>query len=174
MFIKWIHLLMRWNCSRWFHVNLRRYFRSKSSFGVLLCMIPFLRLVRQCPFLKYNYSAFNFFDLFAKPCSNKSESLWASLYESFLNFYVSVKREQELHESWWELRSDRLHQWEFSQLSCPGQTRTRIARELMMYGRFVNFHILVKQEQELRRIGYRFARESLVSGSETKTIKVAL
>ena len=44
----------------------------------------------------------------------------------------------------------------------------------MMYGRFLNFHISVKQEQELRRIGYRFARESLVSGSETKTIKVVL
>ena len=31
-----------------------------------------------------------------------------------------VKREQELHESWWELRRTRELPWEFSQLSCPG------------------------------------------------------
>ena len=41
-----------------------------------------------------------------------------SLYESFVNSHVLVKREQELHE-------------EFSQLSCLDQTRTRVARELM-------------------------------------------
>ena len=42
-----------------------------------------------------------------------------------------------------------------SQLSCPGQTRTRTARELIrvasvnFYGNFLNFHVLVKREQEL-------------------------
>jgi hypothetical protein len=111
----------------------------------------------------------------------RSESLHElrseSLHESFLNFHAPVKREQELHESWearvcmrvfstlmpwsnenksctrvekrefawefsqlswpgqtrtrvaWELRSESV--WEFSQLSCPGQTRTRVAWELM-------------------------------------------
>ena len=45
--------------------------------------------------------------------------------------------------------------WEFSLLSCPGQTRTRTARELIRvasvnsYGNFLNFHVLVKREQEL-------------------------
>ena len=90
-----------------------------------------------------------------------------SLYESFLNSHVLVKREQELHESWWEfvwqfwkarvcmrvlwtvmswsnenkscIRVDesscrvdkREFVWEFSQLSCPGQTRRRVAWQLM-------------------------------------------
>jgi hypothetical protein len=63
------------------------------------------------------------------------ESWWElrseSLHESFLNSHALVKREQELHESWWELRSESFFVWEFSQLSCPGQTRTRVAWELM-------------------------------------------
>ena len=74
--------------------------------------------------------------------------------ESFLNSPSPVKREQELHESWWELRRRvcmrvfstlvtrsnenkncmRFHEscearefaCEFSQLSWPGQTKTRI------------------------------------------------
>jgi hypothetical protein len=33
-----------------------------------------------------------------------------SLHESFLNSHVPVKREQELHESWWELRRESLHE----------------------------------------------------------------
>jgi hypothetical protein len=72
--------------------------------------------------------------------------------KSFLNSYVpfKIKLEQELHESWWELRRERLHEsflnshvpfkleqelhessvmkveklklvWEFSQLLCPVQ-----------------------------------------------------
>ena len=75
-----------------------------------------------------------------------------SLHESFLNFHAPVKREQELHESW-EARvcmtvfsalmprsnenkscmrvEKRECVWEFSQLSCPGQTRTIVAWELM-------------------------------------------
>ena len=52
---------------------------------------------------------------------------------SFLNSHVLVKREQELHESWWELTrvNRREFVWEFSQLPYPGQTRTRVAWELM-------------------------------------------
>ena len=42
---------------------------------------------------------------------------------------ILFKREQELHESWWELRREFV--WELSQLSCPGQTRTRVAWELV-------------------------------------------
>jgi hypothetical protein len=42
------------------------------------------------------------------------ESWWElrskSLHESFHNSRASVKREQELHESWWELRSESLHE----------------------------------------------------------------
>jgi hypothetical protein len=38
---------------------------------------------------------------------SENESWWElaseSLYESFLNSHVPVKREQELHESWWKL-----------------------------------------------------------------------
>ena len=79
--------------------------------------------------------------------SNEDESWWElrseSLYENFLNYHVLVKRG-------WELRSESLHEnflnyyalvkrgwelmrvekrkfvWEFSQLSCPGQTRMRV------------------------------------------------
>jgi hypothetical protein len=91
-----------------------------------------------------------------------------SLHESFLNSHASVKREQQLHESGWELRSESLHEswearvcmrvekrefaWEFSQLSCPGQTRTRVAWELRsesLYASFLNSHAPVKREQEL-------------------------
>jgi hypothetical protein len=126
-----------------------------------------------------------------------------SLHESFLNSHGPVKREQELHESWWELRvcmrvfstlvsqlneEQELHEswwelrvcmrvfstlmsrsnenkscmrvdeswefvWEFSQLSCPGQTRTRVAWELMrvesLHESFLNSRVPVKREQEL-------------------------
>jgi hypothetical protein len=42
--------------------------------------------------------------------------------------------------------------WEFSQLSCPGQTRTRVAWELAsesLHESFLNSHAPVKWEQEL-------------------------
>ena len=45
-----------------------------------------------------------------------------SFYEKFLNSYVLVKREQELVKL-----EKREFVREFSQLSCPGQTRTRVA-----------------------------------------------
>ena len=48
-----------------------------------------------------------------------------SLYENFLNSHVLIKREQELDESWRELRSECLHK------------------------RFLNSHVLVKRELEL-------------------------
>jgi hypothetical protein len=57
-----------------------------------------------------------------------------SFHESFLNSHVPVKQEQELHESWWELRE---FPWEFSQLSCPSQTRTRVTQELTGYYRAI-------------------------------------
>ena len=65
----------------------------------------------------------------ARVCMRVDES-WPSesLYESFLNSYVLVKREQELHESWWELTSESL------------------------YESFLNSHVLVKREQELMRV----------------------
>jgi hypothetical protein len=69
-----------------------------------------------------------------KSCMRVVES-WArsqSLHESFLNSHAPVKREQELHENWWEVKSE--NAWEFSQLSCPGQTRTRVAWQLMRVG----------------------------------------
>ena len=42
--------------------------------------------------------------------------------------------------------------WEFHQLSCPSQTRTRVAWELTresLHESFINSHALVKQKQEL-------------------------
>ena len=79
------------------------------------------------------------------------ELISKSLHENFLNSHVPVKRE-ELHESWearvcmrvFSTRMSRSNEnkscmrvdkqefaREFSQLACPGQTRTRVARELM-------------------------------------------
>jgi hypothetical protein len=96
-----------------------------------------------------------------------------SLHQSFLNSHVPVKREQELPESW-EARVyirvfSTLMPWlnenkscmrvgkrefasEFSQLSCPGQTRTRVAWELRsesLHQSFLNSHALAQREQEL-------------------------
>jgi non-ribosomal peptide synthetase component F len=96
-----------------------------------------------------------------------------SLHESFLNIHYLIKREQELHESWqarvymrvfstfiaWSnenkscMRVDkREFTWEFSQHSLLDQTRTRVAWELTSEGlheSFLNFHCLIKREQEL-------------------------
>jgi hypothetical protein len=87
------------------------------------------------------------------PWSNENKSWWElrseSWHQSFLNSHALIKQEQELHESW-EARVyirvfSTLMSWsnknkscmrvakrefktsEFSQLSCPGQTRTRVA-----------------------------------------------
>ena len=96
-----------------------------------------------------------------------------SLYESFLDSHVLVKQEQELHECWearvcmrvfltlmlWSNESKscmsvdkREFVWEFSRLSCSGQTRTRVAwvlRSESLYEGFLNPHVVVKREQEL-------------------------
>jgi predicted transcriptional regulator len=96
-----------------------------------------------------------------------------SLRESFLNFHCLIKREQELHESWqarvymrvfstfiaWSnenkscIRVDKWEfTWAFSQLSLLDQTRTRVAWELTsesLRESFLNFHCLIKREQEL-------------------------
>jgi hypothetical protein len=53
--------------------------------------------------------------------------------------------------------------WEFSQLSCPGQTRTRVAWELRsesFHKSFLNSHVLVKREQELRESWWELRSES--------------
>ena len=63
--------------------------------------------------------------------------------------------------SWWNnnkscIRVDeswRASLWEFFQISCPGQTRTRVAWELTnesLYESFLNSHVLAKREQELQ------------------------
>jgi uncharacterized membrane protein len=99
-----------------------------------------------------------------------------SLHQSFLNSHALVKREQELHESWearvcirvfstlmpWSNKNKscmrvekREFTSEFSQLSCPDQTRTRVAWELrsesLKHQSFLNSHALVKREQELHK-----------------------
>jgi predicted transcriptional regulator len=95
------------------------------------------------------------------------------LNESFINFHCLIKKEQELHESrparvrefTWVfstlvtrtkagcMRIDkRKFTWEFSQLSLLDQKRTRVAREPTsesLHESFLNFHCLIKREQEL-------------------------
>jgi hypothetical protein len=54
--------------------------------------------------------------------------------------------------------------WEFSQLSCPGQTRTRVAWELRsesLHESFLNSHVPVKREQELHESWWELRSESL-------------
>ena len=114
--------------------------------------------------------------------SNVDESWWElrseSLYESFLNYHVLVKRGWELMRV-----EKREFVWEFSQVSCPGQTRMRVdesweARVCMrvfstvmswsnedeswwelrsesLYESFLNCHVLVKRGWELMRVEKR-------------------
>jgi hypothetical protein len=69
------------------------------------------------------------------------ESWWElrseSLHESFLNSHVPVQREQELHKSWWELRSESLHE------------------------SFLNSHVPVQREQDLHKSWWELRSESL-------------
>ena len=71
-----------------------------------------------------------------------------SLHKSFINSYMSWSNENKSC-----MRVDkREFTWEFHQLSCPGQTRTRVAWEMTnksLHGSFINSHVLVKREQEL-------------------------
>ena len=105
---------------------------------------------------------------------NSHISTFYTLRISSCNSHVLVKRKQELHESWqarvhiWVLSTlmswsnenkscmrvghKREFAWEFCQLSCPGQTRTRVVWELTsesLHESFVNSRVLVKREQEL-------------------------
>ena len=85
---------------------------------------------------RYPWTQIELFELKARVCtkvfpnanynaaSNGVESWWEfksnSLYESFLNYHILVKR------GWESMRVEkREFVWEFSQLSCPGQTRMR-------------------------------------------------
>jgi hypothetical protein len=118
------------------------------------------------------------FSQFSSPGQTRTRVAWelrseSLKHQSFLNSHALVKREQELHESW-EARVyirvfSTLMPWsnenkscmrvgkrefasEFSQLSCPGQTWTRVAWELRsesLHQSFLNSHALAKREQEL-------------------------
>ena len=114
--------------------------------------------------------------------SNEDES-WRelrseSLHESFLNYHILVKRGWEL------MRVEKQEfAWEFSQLSCPGQTRMRVdesweasvcmrvfstimswsnedeswweLRSESLHESFLNYHVLVKRGWELMRVEKR-------------------
>ena len=103
-------------------------------------------------------SKFNFQLKVDKTHYNRSDLIRVCMIIFSIRSHVLVKREQELNEIWWELTSNGLCEsffnchflvkqeqelfrvdsvekrefvWEFSQLSCRGQTRTRAAWELM-------------------------------------------
>ena len=65
------------------------------------------------------------------PRSNAGEQELMRVEKREFASHVPVKREQELHESKLMRAEKREFAWEFSQLSCPSQTRTRVAWELM-------------------------------------------
>jgi hypothetical protein len=66
-----------------------------------------------------------------------------------------LKNKKNLHlvvKPWYSRNEKREFASEFSQLSCPGQTRTRVAWELRresLHQNFLNSQVLVKREQEL-------------------------
>ena len=68
-----------------------------------------------------------------EPCLRKEsrQERVISYHESFLNYHVLVKREQELYASWRMKVGKGEFIWEFSQLSRPGQRRTQVAWELL-------------------------------------------
>ena len=119
------------------------------------------------------------------------------LHESFLNFHCLIKREQELHKSWqasvymrvfstfvaWSnenkscMRVDkREFAWEFCQLSLLDQESWQ-AWELTsesLHESFVNFHCLIKREQELHeswqaRVCMRVLSTFIVWSNENKS-----
>jgi hypothetical protein len=69
--------------------------------------------------------------VFSSPSQTRTRVAWELrselMHESFLNSHAPVKRE---NKSCVRVEK-REFAWEFSQLSCPGQTRTRVAWELM-------------------------------------------
>jgi hypothetical protein len=107
--------------------------------------------------------------------SRKRKGNWSPRrYEDNRCFYETLPKQELMRVE------KREFAWKFSQLSCPSQTRTRVARELMgvekrefawelrsesLHESFLNSHAPVKREQELHEcwwdlIGYYHAEDS--------------
>jgi hypothetical protein len=98
-----------------------------------------------------------------------------SLHESFLNFHCLIKREQELHESW----QARVYMRVFS--TCIAWSNennwTRVTWELTsesLHESFLNFHCLIKREQELHenlqaRVYMRISSTFIACSNENKS-----
>ena len=160
----------------------KSYMRVDESWEARVCMRVFSTLVSRSnenkSYMRVEKREFAWeFSQLSCPVQTRTRVTWelrsGSLHESFLNFRVPFKREQELHESWkarvcmrvfstFVSRSNenksymrvekREFAWEFSQLSCPVQTRTRVTWELKsesLHESFLNFRVPFKREQEL-------------------------
>jgi hypothetical protein len=115
-----------------------------------------------------------------KPRSNENESKVANLHESFLNSHAPVKREQELHESWWELRSESLHDT-FLNSYAPVKREQELhdswweLRSESLHESFLNSYAPVKREQELHeswwelRVCMRVFLNLMPPGGQTRT-----
>ena len=150
--------------------------QAKGNYNILLIVCLYLNLNKSC--MRVGKREFTWgFSQHSLLDQTRTRVAWElrseSLHESFLNIHYLIKREQELHESWqaivymrvfstfiaWSNENKscmrvekREFTWEFSQHSLLDQTRTRVAWELRsesLHESFLNFHCLIKREQEL-------------------------
>jgi hypothetical protein len=106
------------------------------------------------------------FSQFSCPGQTRTRVAWAlrseSLHKSFLKSHVPVKNE---NKSCMRVEK-REFAWEFTQLSYPSLTRTRVAWELRsesLHESFLNSHAQVKREQELHEMRVDKSWEARVS-----------
>ena len=95
----------KWEFASHFHSQMR--IRVDESWQERVCMRVFSTLISW-----WNEN---------KSCMRVDESWEARVCVSLLNSHVRVKREKELHESWWELRSDSFYESLLNSFKCCGQ-----------------------------------------------------
>ena len=95
-----------------------------------------------------------------KPSSNEKKSCmgidegWQA--RVFIRVFLTLMSWSNQNKSCMRVEKGEFLIWKFSQLSCPCQTRTRVAWELRkesFYESFLNSHVLVKREQEKQQQG---------------------
>jgi hypothetical protein len=190
------------------HAPVKREQELHDSWEARVCMRVFSTLMprsnvnKSCMRVEKREFAWGFSQL-SCPGQARSRVTWElrseSLHESFLNSHGPVKREQELHESW-EARvcmrvfstlmprsnenksctrvEKREFAWEFSQLSCPGQTRTRVTWELRsesLRDCFLNSHAPVKRcmRVEKREFAWEFSQLSWPGQTRTRVTETS-
>jgi hypothetical protein len=100
-------------------------------------------------------------------CSHVSKfnTRWYEDYNWFIGLFTQVLGSVNWQGKYLTTRLEKREiAWEFSQLSCSGQTRTRVAWELRserLHESFLNSHAPVKREQELHENWWELTSERL-------------